>query len=68
MFAAAGLTLMPCADAFKKFENSAWGRKLAKRVSKASQTDFERYTAAVARKKKSVAVNKIYNKLKSKAA
>ena len=47
-----------CADVFKKFESSAWGKKLAKREAKANATDFERYQAAVARKKRSEAVKK----------
>ncbi len=46
------------ADAFKKFESSSWGKKMAKREAKSNQTDFERYQAAVARKKRSEAVNK----------
>lgn len=49
---------VPCADAFKNFENSAWGKKLAKRLTKDSETDFQRYQAAVARKKRSEAVKK----------
>lgn len=47
-----------CTDVFKKFESSAWGKKLAKREAKANATDFERYQAAVARKKRSEAVKK----------
>ena len=50
---------------FTKFESSAWGKKLAKRVLKTTQTDFDRYQATVARKKKSAAVKKVFNKLKS---
>ncbi|BDA44283.1 60S ribosomal protein L14 [Coccomyxa sp. Obi] len=52
-------------EVFSKFENSTWGKKLAKRSLKATQTDFERYQAAVARRKKSAAVKKVFNKLKS---
>jgi ribosomal protein L14E/L6E/L27E len=54
-----------CAEVFSKFENSAWGKKLAKRALKTTQTDFDRYQAAVARKKKSSAVKKVFDKLKS---
>jgi large subunit ribosomal protein L14e len=50
---------------FNKFANSAWGKKLAKRATTATQTDFERYQATVARKKRAAAVNKVFNKLKS---
>ena len=101
---------------FSKFESSTWGKKLAKRALKTTQTDFERcvcvgftnsnccgvfsephfselscgvamgsvmcpmgrqwqkltlslyrcrYQAAVARKKTSAAVKKVFNKLKS---
>eukprot|EP00884_Botryococcus_braunii_P015723 jgi/Botrbrau1/2834/Bobra.0125s0041.1 len=34
---------------FEKFQQSAWGKKLAARKAKAGLTDFERYKAAVAR-------------------
>lgn len=50
--------LIDSADVFKKFESSSWGKKLAKREAKSNQTDFERYQAAVARKKRSEAVKK----------
>ena len=46
------------AEVFKKFADSAWGKKLAKREVKSNQTDFERYKAAVERKKRSEAIKK----------
>ena len=46
------------AEIFKKFADSAWGKKLAKREVKSHQTDFERYKAAVERKKRSEAIKK----------
>ena len=55
------------ADVFAKFEGSAWGRKLAKRTLKTTQTDFDRYKETVARKKRAAAVKKVFNKLKSSA-
>ncbi len=33
---------MVAEEVFSKFENSTWGKKLAKRSLKATQTDFER--------------------------
>ncbi|CAK0736848.1 hypothetical protein CVIRNUC_000813 [Coccomyxa viridis] len=45
-------------EVFKKFADSAWGKKLAKREVKSNQTDFERYKAAVERKKRSEAIKK----------
>ncbi len=35
------------ADVFSKFENSTWGKKLAKRALKTTQTDFERCVGSV---------------------
>ena len=55
------------ADVFAKFEASSWGKKLARRALKTRQTDFDRYKESVARKKRSAAVKKVFNKLKSSA-
>lgn len=54
-------------DVFAKFAASAWGQKLAKREAKAAQTDFDRYTSAVAKIKKSAQVRRAFNKLKKAA-
>jgi large subunit ribosomal protein L14e len=57
--------LPAAADVFAKFEGSAWGRKLARRALKTTQTDFDRYKETLGRKKRSAAVKKVFNKLKS---
>lgn len=56
-------TMGDFADVFSKFEKSAWGQKLSARVSKATTTDFQRYQWAVAKTKKSQAVQKELKKL-----
>lgn len=61
------LCTLCAADVANKFAASAWGKKLAARQSKANQTDFERYQAAVAKAKRSRAVRKAFNQLKKSA-
>lgn len=56
-----------CADVLKKFADSAWGRKLAKRVQKTQLTDFERYQATAAKRKASASARKTLTKLKKDA-
>ena len=55
------------ADIVNKFANSAWGRKLAKRVQKTQLTDFERYQATAAKRKASAGARKTLLKLKKEA-
>lgn len=55
------------ADAFSKFEGSAWGRKLAKRKAKSVQTDFQRHTAMVAKKQRSRSAREKLGKLRKEA-
>lgn len=50
-----------------KFAASAWGKKLASRAAKANMSDFDRYTAMVAKAQKSRAVRKVFNQLKKAA-
>lgn len=50
-------------DVFKKFEQTAWGRRIARRKEKAEMTDFDRYKVMVARRKRAVAVRAAYRKL-----
>ncbi|KAK9820141.1 hypothetical protein WJX72_006581 [[Myrmecia] bisecta] len=54
-------------DVFTKFQQTAWGKKLAARVSKSQTTDFERYKAAVAKSKRSKAVAASLAKLQKSA-
>lgn len=56
------------ADVIEKFNNSAWGRKLAKRASKAAMTDFDRYKATVSKVKRAKSVREAYHKLAGKEA
>lgn len=51
-----------------KFNNSAWGKKLAKRAAKASMTDFDRYKATVAKVTRAKSVRDTLSKLKGKDA
>ena len=55
-----------CADVVAKFNNSAWGKKLAKRASKAATTDFDRYKATVAKVSRAKSVREAFHKLKGK--
>ena len=51
-----------------KFNDSAWGKKLAKRAAKASMTDFDRYKATVAKVTRAKKVEETFLKLKGKDA
>ena len=51
-----------------KFNDSAWGKKLAKRAAKASMTDFDRYKATVAKVTRAKSVRETFDKLKGKDA
>ena len=55
------------ADAFSKFEQSAWGRKLAKRQQKTQLTDFERFLAVKTRATKAEKTRTTFAKLKKDA-
>lgn len=59
---------MAFADVIAKFKASSWGKKLAKQAAKASQNDFDRFKATVAKVKKARAVRKVINQLKKSAA
>lgn len=56
------------ADVVAKFNDSAWGKKLAKRAAKASMTDFDRYKATVAKVTRAKSVRETFTKLKGKDA
>lgn len=56
------------ADVVAKFNDSAWGKKLAKRAAKASMTDFDRYKATVAKVTRAKKVEERFLKLKGKDA
>mmetsp|Transcript_27335 Transcript_27335/g.87853 ORF Transcript_27335/g.87853 Transcript_27335/m.87853 type:complete len:137 (+) Transcript_27335:49-459(+) len=50
----------------QKFEDSAWGQKLARRAKRASTTDFDRFKVMIARKQRASIVNKHANLLKKR--
>lgn len=52
-------------DVEKKFSETAWGQKLAKRKAKAAMGDFDRFKVQQQRMKKSAAVNKALGKMKA---
>ena len=56
------------ADVVAKFNDSAWGKKLAKRAAKASMTDFDRYKATVAKMTRAKSVRETFKKLHGKDA
>mmetsp|Transcript_32136 Transcript_32136/g.91165 ORF Transcript_32136/g.91165 Transcript_32136/m.91165 type:complete len:131 (+) Transcript_32136:89-481(+) len=53
------------AETVTKFEASNWGQKLKKQADKASMTDFDRYKAMIARKKKNAEVAKVFKKMQA---
>lgn len=64
----ADCAVSPCAaDAFLKFEKSAWGQKLASRQHKTQLTDFERFLAVKTRSKKAAKTRKTLAKMKKDA-
>lgn len=58
-----GIMFACTADAFSKFEKSAWGQKLAQRQQKTQMTDFERFLAVKTRSKKAAKTRKTLAKL-----
>merc|ERR1719408_790469 len=49
-------------EVMKKWSETAWGKKLAAKKTRADMTDFDRFKLMVARKKRSSAVKKILKK------
>eukprot|EP01025_Chloroclados_australasicus_P019345 TRINITY_DN2054_c0_g1_i1.p2 TRINITY_DN2054_c0_g1~~TRINITY_DN2054_c0_g1_i1.p2 ORF type:complete len:146 (-),score=18.28 TRINITY_DN2054_c0_g1_i1:297-695(-) len=55
------------AEVEKKFNESAWGKKIAKQKHKKEMTDFDRYKAMMERSKKAKLIRKAFEQLKSQA-
>eukprot|EP00164_Ancoracysta_twista_P000315 GFYU01000438.1.p2 GENE.GFYU01000438.1~~GFYU01000438.1.p2 ORF type:complete len:136 (-),score=41.81 GFYU01000438.1:126-533(-) len=53
--------------AVAKFQQTKWAAKIAQRATRKNLSDFDRFKVMLARKKKSFAVRKEFNKLKSKS-
>mmetsp|Transcript_2818 Transcript_2818/g.6416 ORF Transcript_2818/g.6416 Transcript_2818/m.6416 type:complete len:134 (+) Transcript_2818:91-492(+) len=51
-------------DILKKWSETAWAKKLAAKVRRASMTDFERFKVMVARKKRAKEVKAVLKKTK----
>ena len=56
------------AEIAKKWGETAWAKKLAARLKRASLSDFDRFVVKVNKKKRAVAINTEYNKLKKATA
>uniref|UniRef100_A0A061S9L7 Large subunit ribosomal protein L14e n=1 Tax=Tetraselmis sp. GSL018 TaxID=582737 RepID=A0A061S9L7_9CHLO len=52
-------------DALNKFANSKWGKKLQSQKEKASMTDFERFKAMIAKKKRNAKVAEVMKKMQA---
>eukprot|EP01023_Acetabularia_acetabulum_P062628 TRINITY_DN7739_c0_g1_i1.p2 TRINITY_DN7739_c0_g1~~TRINITY_DN7739_c0_g1_i1.p2 ORF type:complete len:133 (+),score=23.24 TRINITY_DN7739_c0_g1_i1:352-750(+) len=53
------------AEVDKKFNESAWGKKLIRQRNKRAMTDFDRYKAMVEKKEKAKLVRKAFEQLKA---
>ena len=50
-------------EILEKFAASGWGKKLQSQADKANMTDFDRYKAMLAKKKKNAEVAKVLKKM-----